>query len=612
MSYQPIEDYGIIGDMHTLALVGVNGSIDWLCVPHFDSPSVFAAILDDTRGGYFQISSQDTGVTAKQFYWPETNVLVTRFLSEHGAAELVDFMPCRDRESEEPHVCRIIRRMTAMRGRLRFRMACQPAFDFARQHHHTRVDGTGAVFDAPEISLGLGSNVELARDAGGVSADFALEEGESAIFILRQVAAGAECSACLSEAEAEEAFRRTVDFWRSWVAQCTYTGRWRETVHRSALALKLLTFEPTGAIVAAPTTSLPEGIGGERNWDYRYTWIRDSAFTIYAFLRLGFTEEAQHFMEYLEGLCRRSTMGGGLQIMYGIRGETHLHEQDVHHLDGYRGSRPVRIGNDAYDQLQLDIYGELLDAAYLYNKYGAFIPYDTWVTLRHFVDWVCDHWHLADEGIWEVRSGRQHFVYSKLMCWVAIDRGLRIAERRSLPADLERWRRVRDEIHEEIMTRGWSDERQAFVQHYGSESLDAANLMMVLTLFSSPVDPRFLKTLDAILQPPQRGGLTANSLVHRYNPEESPDGLTGEEGTFNICTFWLVEALTRAGRYDRQRLDEARLIFERMLGFANHLGLYAEETGHSGEFLGNFPQAFTHLALISAAVNLDRALGEGA
>jgi GH15 family glucan-1,4-alpha-glucosidase len=297
--------------------------------------------------------------------------------------------------------------------------------------------------------------------------------------------------------------------------------------------------------------------------------------------------------------------------MYGIDGRTTLTEEALDHLDGYMGSRPVRIGNGAYDQLQLDIYGELMDAAYLYNKYGAPVPYDGWLTLRRLVDWVCDHWQRTDEGIWEVRGGQQHFVYSKLMCWVAIDRGLRMAESRSFPADRERWLKVRDDIYEEIMTKGWNSQRQAFVQHYGSDSLDAANLMMPLTLFTSPTDPRMLKTLDAILEPPERGGLVSNSLVYRYNVEETPDGLAGEEGTFNICTFWLVEALTRAGRYDHARLEEARLMFERMLGFANHVGLYAEETGHRGEGLGNFPQAFTHLALISAAVNLDRALGKG-
>jgi GH15 family glucan-1,4-alpha-glucosidase len=380
-------------------------------------------------------------------------------------------------------------------------------------------------------------------------------------------------------------------------------------VYRSALVLKLLTFDRTGAIVAAPTCALPEQVGGARNWDYRYTWIRDAAFTLYGLLRIGFTEEAEKFMTFLEARCHELNPDGSLQIMYGIDGRHRLVEEQVEHLDGYRGSRPVRVGNDAYGQLQLDIYGELLDSVYLYNKYGSPISYDLWVSLRRLVNWVCDNWSREDEGIWESRGGRRHYLYSKLMCWVAIDRGLRLADKRSFPADRDRWLRVRDDIYEEIMDRGWSDKHQAFMQAYESDTLDASNLVMPLVFFLSPTDPRMLKTLDAINRAPEDGGLVANNLVYRYNLLSSPDGLEGEEGTFNICTFWLVEALTRAGRSDRTRLDEARLMFERMLGYANHLGLFGEETSTSGEALGNFPQAFTHLALISAAFNLDRALG---
>jgi GH15 family glucan-1,4-alpha-glucosidase len=325
-------------------------------------------------------------------------------------------------------------------------------------------------------------------------------------------------------------------------------------------------------------------------------------------LLIELTEEAAKFMEWVQARTHELNADGSLQIMYGIDGRHSMPEETLDHLQGYKGSRPVRIGNGAYNQLQLDIYGELVDSVYLYNKYGSPISSECWADLRRLINWISQNWQREDEGIWESRGGRCHFVYSKLMSWVALDRGLRLADKRSFPADRERWLKVRDEIYEEIIIRGWSPTRQTFVQHYGSESLDAANLMMSMVFFLAPSDPRMLKTLDAINKPPDKGGLVSNSLVYRYNLKETSDGLRGEEGTFNICTFWLVEALTRAGQLDRIRVEEARLIFERMLGYANHLGLYAEETGPSGEALGNFPQAFTHLGLISAAYNLDRTL----
>ena len=609
MAYQPIENYGIIGNMHTVALVGMSGSIDWLCYPHFDSPSVFAAILDDKKGGWFKITPATEGATNKQIYWPDTNVLVTRFLSAEGVGEVIDFMPVGVREGD-PGYHQLVRRVNVVRGTMAFRMECFPAFNYARDAHETSLTSDGALFSSPKWGLTLSASVSLGATGRGVAAEFTLREDESATFILGERTVGTENRINRpSDGEVDDLFRGTVEYWRNWLAKCKYKGRWREMVERSALALKLLTFEPSGAIVAAPTSSLPEELGGMRNWDYRYTWIRDAAFTLYALLRIGFVDEATHFMNWIEARFHELNPDGSLQVMYGIDGRHELTEESLDHLDGYRGSRPVRIGNGAYGQLQLDIYGELMDSVYLYNKWGAPISYDFWTHLRKLVNWVCDNWQRTDEGVWEVRGGQQHFVYSKLMCWVAVDRALRLADKRSFPADRERWLKVRDQIYEEIMERGWSQNRQAFVQAYGTDTLDASNLMMPLVFFQSPTDPRMLSTLDATNRSPENGGLVSNGLVYRYDVSRTADGLPGEEGTFNICTFWLVEAMTRAGQFDQTRLEEARLMFEKMLSYANHLGLYAEETGASGEALGNFPQAFTHLALISAAFNLDRALG---
>jgi GH15 family glucan-1,4-alpha-glucosidase len=609
VTYLPIEDYGVIGDLHTVALVGINGSIDWFCFPHFDSPSVFGALLDDNKGGSYRIAPVDDGATCKQFYWPETNVLVTRFLSDDGVGDVTDFMPVADENGDGVH--QLIRRVRVVRGTLRFRLRCAPAFDYARATHTIERDAHGVSFHTDELSLGLASEVPLEAQDGAAVAEWALREGESATFILRQIEPHAGCGDSLSADAARALFEATVAYWRGWLAGCTYTGRWREMVYRSALVLKLLTFKPTGALVAAPTCSLPEQIGGERNWDYRFTWIRDAAFTLYGLLRIGFTDEAEQFMRWLEGRCfdPRKPMGP-LQPIYRIDGSADLREATLDHLAGYRGSSPVRIGNGAAQQVQLDIYGELMDAVYLFNKYGAPISYELWTHLRGILDWLCDNWQRPDEGIWEVRGGQQHFIFSRLMCWVALDRGIRLADKRSFPADRERWRVERDAVYEQIMNEGWSEERQAFIQHYGSDTLDAAALLMPLVFFVSPTDPRMLKTLDAIRQPPDNGGLTSNSLVYRYNTDHGIDGLDGDEGTFSMCSFWLIEALTRAGRFDHERLDQARLMFEQMLTYANHLGLYAEEIGPRGEALGNFPQAFTHLALISAAFNLDRALNE--
>jgi GH15 family glucan-1,4-alpha-glucosidase len=608
VAYQPIENHGVIGNMRTAALVGMDGSIDWYCFPAFDSPSVFGAILDDEKGGRFSIAPATEHVAKKQFYWPDTNVLVTRFLAEQGVGQITDFMPVV--KENDAGFEWLVRRVSVSRGTMRFRAVCRPAFNYARSPHRVERTEGGARFHSDGLTLELSTEAPVQVQDGSVLSEFSLQEGDAVSFVLRP-ADGAGGGGQVTDAEAAALFERTVEFWRRWLSACTYTGRWREMVHRSALALKLLTYEPTGAMVAAVTCSLPEDLGGERNWDYRYMWIRDAALTMYALMRIGFVQEAGHFMKWLDDRCRQLPPDGSLQLLYRIDGRPVESEDILDHLEGYRGSRPVRVGNAAFRQLQLDVYGELMDSVYLYNKYGSPISNDLWQHLRRLTNWVCDHWQETDEGIWEVRGGRRHFVYSKLMCWVAVDRALRLASKRSFPSDWPRWMEVRDGIYDDIMTNGWSEERQAFVQSYGSSSLDASILMMPLVFFVSPSDPKMISTIEAINRSPAQGGLVSNSLVYRYDVARAPDRIPGDEGTFNICTFWLVDALVRAaGRTNRRRVREARLIFEQMLGYANHLGLYAEETGPTGEHLGNFPQAFTHLGLISAATNLDRALGE--
>jgi GH15 family glucan-1,4-alpha-glucosidase len=591
--HPPIEDHGVIGDLHTVALVGMDGAIDFLCFPHFDSPSVFAGLLDREKGGIFKVAPVLGDVSTKQLYLPESTVLITRFLSDAGVAEVSDFMPIFERG----HAHDIVRRAKTVRGEVRFRMTCAPRFDYGRATHRVeRREGEVLFFSegADRTALRLRTEVPVEIRDGDAVAEFTLRAGQTAAFVLENAAGESPSSGADYVAES---FKDTMNFWRRWNRRSSYRGRWRETVQRSAMTLKLLTSRPHGSIVASPTFGLPETLGGERNWDYRFTWVRDASFTLYALIRLGYTEEAGAFMRWIEDRCADLGADGSLQIMYGIDGRRTLTEETLDHFGGYRGSRPVRIGNAAYGQKQLDIYGELMDSVYMYDKFGEPISYDLWKNLTRLIEWVTKHWHEADEGIWEVRGGQREFLYSRLMCWVALDRGIRLAQKRSFPAPLHRWHEVRNEIYTEIFEQFWDPGLKAFVQYKGARSLDAATLLMPLVRFIGWTDPRWLSTLDAIGRE-----LVEDSLVYRYRTDRAAaDGLEGEEGTFSMCTFWYVEALARAGD-----LQKARLYFEKMLGYANHVGLYAEELGPRGEHLGNFPQAFTHLGLISAAFQLDR------
>jgi GH15 family glucan-1,4-alpha-glucosidase len=594
--YQPIENYGVIGNLQTVALVAINGSIDFLCFPYFDSPTIVGALLDSKKGGRFSLAPVLQNSRPKQIYLSNSNVLVTRFLSPDGVAEVTDFMPISlEFDADKSLAVRqLVRRAKCVRGEVRFQMIFEPRFDYGRAKHEVKLLSECEALFTPQKGDAVRFRAQrpLAIRGDHLEADFVLHAGESTLFILD---GDADSPHAIDEHRVAEEFKAALNYWRAWIGKSTYRGRWREMVDRSALVLKLLTSQRHGSIVAAPTFGLPEMIGGERNWDYRFTWIRDASFTLYALSRLGFHTESEAFIRWLEERCRELQPGEPLQIMYGTDGRRDLPETILSHWEGYRGSSPVRIGNGAADQLQLDIYGELLDSIYIYNKYGEAVSSELWSNIRLLVEWVCENWDQADEGIWEVRGGRQHLFYSRLMCWVAVDRALRLAGKRSFPAPVDRWLNVRDTIYEQIFTEFWNEELQSFVQTKRGTTLDAASLLAPLVRFISPMDPRWLSTLKAIEEK-----LADDSLVYRYRTE---DGLVGSEGTFCMCSFWFVECLAKSGN-----VDKARFLFEKMLGYANHLGLYAEELGPSGEHLGNFPQAFTHLALISAAFELNRRL----
>ena len=593
-AYQPIENYGIIGDLTTTALVSMSGSIDFMCFPRFDSATIFAALLDAKRGGSFSFTPVRGEFKHRQRYLPDTNILLTRYLGDDGIAEISDFMAMQHLGNRH----NLVRRVKVIRGEIEFQMVCAPKFDYGRTSHKVERKQDKIIF-TPDTKcappLLLRASIPLEEVNGEAVARFKLKSGESDYFILEEAQSDGESPSADCD-YVSDAFKETMNYWLAWVARSRYRGRWREMVNRSALTLKLLTSRPHGSIVAAPTFSLPERIGGGRNWDYRFTWIRDASFTLYALMRLGYSDEARAFMYWTADRCGEAEPGRPLQIMYGIDGRHKLPEESLKNFEGYKKSAPVRVGNEASKQLQLDIYGELMDSVYVYDRHSEPISYDFWLDLTRLVEWVCKNWKRPDSGIWEVRGGARPFLYSRAMCWLAVDRALKIAFARSYPAPTVRWLKTRNEIYMSVYKDFWNPKLKSFVQYKGATNLDAACLLLPMVKFISPNDPRWMSTLSAI-----EGSLVEDSLVYRYLPGvAAPDGLTGAEGTFSMCSFWYVECLSRAND-----LHQARFMFEKALGYANHLGLYAEQLGPAGEHLGNFPQALTHIALISAAFNLN-------
>ena len=629
--YQPINAYGVIGDCHSVVLVAPDGSVDWGCLPDFDSPAIFCRLLDAQHGGYFQIAPSDPTIPGAQRYLRGSNVLQTRFASVSGELVLTDFMPVETlsawqfremnnntwtREDGSCHC--LVRIVECTHGELPVTVRLKVTPDYAGAASSAYlVPGIGAVVNGGEQHVGLAivggrllpsyqMSIEQEEDEGHptVVIQAILREGERLLFAMG-VGRSARAAHRLVEDELQQRnfdweLAQTLHCWRAWIRSCSYNGPYTELVERSALVLKMMTYAPTGAIVASPTTSLPEELGGERNWDYRFTWLRDGSFTLYALSVLGFTEEAHAFTHWLRRLSFSD--GEDLQIMYGIRGERELVERVLEHLSGYEDSRPVRVGNGAVMQKQLDVFGEVLDCLHLYRRQGCFERYGEklegplWSLMCVMAEHVCKHWRETDKGIWEVRNGEQHFVYSKVMCWVALDRVIRAVEQEGLEGDVERWRLVREQIRTEILSRGYDTQLGAFTQSYGSGTLDASCLLLPLVGFLPPDDPRMRSTVDRVLERLTDG----RGFVYRYDGE---DGLQGSEGTFSLCSFWLVDNLAMQGR-----VDEARSLFERLVSYAGRLGLFSEEIEQGeGRALGNYPQAFTHIALINSAHNLRRA-----
>lgn len=589
MTYRPIEDYGAVGDMRTAALVSSGGSVDWLCLPRFDSPSVFAALLDDARGGRFRLAPVGA-FDSRQSYLQDTNVLVTTFSSPEAEVAITDFMTV---DAPAPELVRIVR---CLRGAARMELEFSPALNYARGRTSLRPLGPRAVLASDgHQGLALSSSVALTVPDGTAGAHFLLREGETAAFLLQW---GETAPPPLEMEAVDDKLRRAIDFWRDVSREWTYRGHWPDLVKRSLLALHLLLYAPSGAMCAALTTSLPEHLGGARNWDYRYCWLRDSAFAIDLFHRLGHRE---HTLPFLRWLALAQEEGASLRPLYPItyhRDPAELHEEVLDHLEGYSGSRPVRIGNAAADQFQLDVYGELVLAIYSYHRQGGQVDDALWTLVHSLVEGALSRWQEPDSGIWEIRSQPRHFVVSKVMAWAALDRGIRLAEALHRPADLGRWRKARDAIRQEVLERGWDGRRGTFVQSYGGQALDAALLLLPLVGFLSPDDPRAVATVEAIRRE------LGDVFLRRYLPEEAPDGLDEEEGAFLLCSLWLAQALGLMGR-----AREALHIFQRVAALGRGLGLYAEMVDpHTGRFLGNYPQAYTHIALVDTALVLDRVL----
>ena len=577
-----IEDYGLVGDLRAAALVGRNGSVDWLCLPRFDSPSCFSALLGDERHGRWLLAPADEVLTTTRRYRPDTLILDTDFETADGVVRVTDFMPPRG--DGPPRFMRIVE---GLRGRVPMRLELALRPDYGSITPWTELVPDGVMATAGADAFRLSTPLSLSVDNGTATAEFDAIEGARERFTLTWHPAHRETPPV---EDADSALARTETWWQEWTGRGRYEGSYRDEVMRSLIVLKAMTYETTGALIAAPTTSLPEDIGGVRNWDYRYCWLRDSVLALQALIAAEYVDEAMAFRDFL--LHTATGDPSKLQIMYAIAGERRLTEFELPELPGYEGSRPVRVGNAASEQFQLDVYGEVLNVAYLGVQLRGRIEPRLWPRWRNAIEYVETIWREPDDGIWESRGPRRHYTYSKVMAWVVFDRAVRLAEEFDLESPLERWRLTRDEIHQEICERGYDRERRTFTQYYGSSELDASVLNIPLVGFLPGSDERVTGTIDAIVRELGRDG-----FVSRYSTSATDDGLTGDEGQFLACSFWLVSALAANGR-----TSEARVLFERLLGLANDLGLLAEEYDvRRQRQVGNFPQAFSHLTLVLAA-----------